>query len=60
MIGLDRLGVFNFLNHLSINWTSATAAIHVGLLVSIGVVVLYGAIFYAVTTFFLKRHLNLE
>lgn len=60
MIGLDRLGVFNFLNHLSINWTSATAAIHVGLLMAIGVTVLYGAIFYAVTTFFLKRHLNLE
>lgn len=60
MIGLDRLGVFNFLNRLSFNWTSATAAIHVGLLMAIGVTVLYGAIFYAVTTFFLKRHLNLE
>lgn len=60
MIALDRLGVPNFLNHLSVNWTSAEAAIHVGLLLAIGVTVLYGAIFYAVTTFFLKRHLNLE
>ena len=58
MIGLDRLGISWPLN---IDWNpSVTVAIHVGLLVSIGVVVLYGAIFYAVTTFFLKRHLNLE
>lgn len=60
MITLDHLGIPNFLNRLSVNWTSVTAAIHVGLLMAIGVVILYGAIFYAVTTFFLKRHLNLE
>lgn len=61
MITLDHLGVPNFLNRLSFNWNpSVTAAIHVGLLMAIGVVILYGAIFYAVTTFFLKRHLNLE
>ena len=60
MITLDHLGVPNFLNHLSVHWTSAESAIHAGLLMAIGVVILYGAIFYAVTTFFLKKHLNLE
>lgn len=56
---LDKLGVPNFLN--IIDWNpSVTAAIHVGLLMAIGCVIVYGAIFYAVTTFFLKRHLNLE
>ena len=35
-------------------------AIHVGLLLAIGCVIVYGAIFYAITTFFLKKHLNLE
>lgn len=56
-ITLDRLHIpFPF--HLDIQ--SATVAIHVGLLMAIGCVVVYGAIFYAVTTFFLKKHLNLE
>lgn len=36
------------------------ASIHMGLLIVIAATVIYGAIFYAVTTFFLKRHLNLE
>lgn len=59
--------LFSTLNHLripnllNIDWNlSPTAAIHVGLLLAIGMVVLYGAIFYAVTTFFLKKQLNLE
>ena len=61
MITLDRLGIPHFLNRLSFDWNpSVTAAIHVGLLMAIGCVILYGAIFYAVTTFFLKKHLNLE
>ena len=60
MITLDHLGVPNFLNHLSVHWTSAESAIHAGLLMAIGVVIIYGAIFYAITTFFLKKHLNLE
>ena len=56
-ITLDRLHIpFPF--DLEIH--SAEAAIHVGLLMAIGCVVVYGAIFYAVTTFFLKKHLNLE
>ena len=57
-ISLDRLGIPNFLN---LNWDVAPAvAIHMGLLFMIGCVIVYGAIFYAVTTFFLKKHLNLE
>lgn len=59
-ISLDRLGIRNFLNlNLDLDM-SAAAAIHIGLLLMIVCVVIYGAIFYAVTTFFLKRHLNLE
>ena len=57
LFGLNDLELFRFLNR----WDpTPIAAIHVGLLMSIGVVMVYGAIFYAVTTFFLKRHLNLE
>lgn len=55
---LDHLGIHNFLN---MNWDVApAAAIHMGLLFMIGCVIVYGAIFYAVTTFFLKKRLNLE
>ncbi len=57
-IGLGRTGIPDMLNF---SWDiSPVAAIHIGLLFSIGIVVLYGAIFYAVTAFFLKKHLNLE
>ena len=57
-ISLDRLRIPSFLN---MNWDVAPAvAIHMGLLFMIVCVVIYGAIFYAVTTFFLKKHLNLE
>ena len=57
-MALDRLRIPNFLN---IDWDmSAAAAIHIGLLFMIGCVVVYGAIFYAVTAFFLEKHLNLE
>lgn len=57
LITLQKLDVFRAFRHWS---PSAAAAIHVGLLMAIGGAVLYGAIFYAVTTFFLKKHLNLE
>ena len=57
-ISLDRLRIPSFLN---MNWDVApVAAIHMGLLFMIVCVVIYGAIFYAVTAFFLKKHLNLE
>ena len=57
-ITLDRLHIpFP----LELDWNPSPAvAIHVGLLLAIGIVILYGEIFYAVTTFFLKKHLNLE
>ena len=48
----------------SVNWPgwqiSGIAAIHVGMLVALVCVVVYGAIFYAVTVYFLNRRLNLE
>ena len=57
-ISLDRLRIPSF---LTMNWDVApVAAIHMGLLFMIVCVVIYGAIFYAVTAFFLKKHLNLE
>ena len=60
VMGLDRADAFRFLDYLY-DWNpSPVVAIHVGLLMAIGVTVIYGAIFYAVTTFFLKKHLNLE
>lgn len=59
-MGLDEINVFRFLKFLH-NWEpSPIAAAHVSLLIIIALTVIYGAIFYAVTTFFLKRRLNLE
>lgn len=58
LISLDHLRIPSFLN---LDWDVAPAvAVHMGLLFLIGCVIVYGAIFYAVTTFFLKKHLNLE
>ena len=51
------------LGRFSIPWepdVSPAVAVHVGMLLSITLVVIYGAIFYVLTTFFLKKHLNLE
>ncbi len=57
LIGLSKSPVFRFLS----NWDpSAIVAIHTGLLMMIALVLVYGAIFYIVTIFFLKKHLNLE
>lgn len=39
---------------------SGMAAIHVGMLVAVVCVVIYGAIFYGITVYFLNRRLNLE
>ena len=58
MMGLDRMNFFRFFD--CFNGLTPAAAIHVGLLLAIVCAVIYGAIFYAVTTFFLKKHLNLE
>lgn len=58
IIASNKLDMFDrFFSH----WDpSPTVAIHVGLLMAIGCVIVYGAIFYAITTFFLKKRLNLE
>lgn len=57
IISLDKANLFRFFDR----WNpEPLVAIHVGLLMAIGMVVIYGAIFYIVTTFFLKRRLNLE
>lgn len=62
-IGLDKVDFFQLvmqpITAMEVNLRGA-AAVHAGLLLAIACVVVYGAIFYAVTTFFLKRHLNLE
>lgn len=54
---LDALNIFAFLPSWHLN---GMAAMHAVLLVLIVGMVIYGAIFYAVTTFCLKKHLNLE
>lgn len=58
MMGLDGMNFFRFFD--CFNGLTPAAAIHVGLLLAIVCAVIYSAIFYAVTTFFLKKHLNLE
>ncbi len=62
-MGLDKVDFFHIMIQpylaIDVNFRGI-AAIHAGLLLMIACVVVYGAIFYAVTTFFLKRHLNLE
>lgn len=56
-MGVDASDIFRVLD----NWDpSPMMALHVGMLLVIACTVLYGAIFYAATTFFLKRQLNLE
>ena len=58
MVGLNKLNLYD---RLFSHWDPSPAvAIHVGLLMAIGFLIVYGAIFYAITTFFLKKHLNLE
>ncbi len=53
----DRFGFFRFMNRWS---PTPIVAVHVGMLMLIAGTVIYGAIFYGITTFFLKRRLNLE
>lgn len=57
LVGLSEVRLFRFLDR----WDpSPIVAVHVGLLMTIGLVVIYGAIFYIITIFFLKKRLNLE
>ena len=57
---LDRTGFFGWgIFHPDIH-LDAMAGIHIGILMMLLLTVAYGAIFYAITTFFLKKRLNLE
>lgn len=58
--GLDHLNFFDWgVFHPDIH-LSAMAGIHIGLLLMVFLTVVHGAIFYVITTFFLKKRLNLE
>ena len=53
----------SWLHHLLLGWTdniSGMAAVHFGMCVLIVGELVYGAVFYLLTTYFLKRRLNLE
>lgn len=63
MLGVTLINAFdalNFLDFLPSFQVSGMAAIYMGMAVLIVGVVLYGAVFYCITTYFLKKHLNLE
>lgn len=57
MITLDKLNLFAFLPSFHIG---GMAAVHLGMLFLACIFLIYGAIFYWITVFFLKRRLNLE
>ena len=53
----------SWFHHLLLGWTdniSGMASVHLGMITVILGEVIYGAIFYILTTWFLKKHLNLE
>ncbi|EOS65679.1 MAG: hypothetical protein HFG01_12790 [Oscillibacter sp.] len=57
---LDQIGFFNWGIFYPEIHLDAMAGIHIGLFLLIFVTVVYGAVFYGITTFFLKKRLNLE
>jgi len=57
IFAFDALGIFDFLPSWQLD---GVAAMHAVLILMIVLVVIYGAIFYGITVFFLKRKLNLE
>ncbi len=57
---LDAVGFDHWLTQLADIRIGGMAAIHAGLWLSMACVVAYGAVYYFVTIFFLKRRLNLE
>lgn len=57
LVSADKFGFFRFMSRWS---PTPIVAVHVGMLMLIAGTVIYGAIFYGITTFFLKRRLNLE
>lgn len=54
---LDAVHFFSFLNAWQVR---GVTAVHLGLLFVILLEMIYGAVFYAVTVFFMKKRLNLE
>ena len=53
----------SWFHHLLLGWTdniSAMASVHLGMVTVILGEVVYGAVFYILTTYFLKKRLNLE
>lgn len=56
---LDRLNFFAFFDHFYFS-DHNMAGIHLGILFMIVLTVIYGGIFYIITTLFMKRRLNLE
>ena len=59
LLALDESPLHRLLMNVDIHVTPMLG-IHIGMGVMIAGVVIYGAVFYAVTAYFLKRHLNLE
>ena len=59
LLALDESPLHHLLMNVDIHVTPMLG-IHIGMGLMIGCVVVYGAVFYAVTAYFLKRHLNLE
>lgn len=57
---LDQVGFFDWGIFYPEIHLSHMAGIHIGMLMLIFGTVIYGAVFYAITTFFLKKRLNLE
>lgn len=57
---LDQIGFFNWGIFYPEIHLDAMAGIHIGLFLLIFATVVYGAVFYGITTFFLKKRLNLE
>ncbi|MDD3347959.1 hypothetical protein [Oscillibacter sp.] len=54
---LDKIGVFDLLPDWQLE---GLAGMHIAIWIGIAAVVLYGAVFYFITAYCLKRHLNLE
>ena len=59
LVGLADSPLVEFLSTLDIHFT-AMAAVHITVCVLLAATAVYGAIFYFLTTYFLKRRLNLE
>ncbi len=57
---LDQINFFSWEILYQEIHLDAMAGIHIGMIMLIFLTVVHGAIFYGITTFFLKKRLNLE